>query len=966
MRRFSILLSIPLIAALGCEKNRTEVIVGLATDLAVPKDLKQLVLEVYSVPDSGYPIFGPIPVPVSNNNDVQYVLPATWGIYSQSGSADRFRVLLTAQNESGVTVVVRSAVMNLVPEQTLFLRLGLVSACQGMMDCCQGQADCALTCVEGTCVPEEIDSSRLPAYHVGFENEVACSGGTTFRNTATGAPLTTTGTSCPAGGSCLEGICLSPPVNDAGADRRPVGDAGAERPPATPTCTKSSDCAGNEPLTGVVAISQDGIDDEPCALLQDGTVKCTIDSATFPTGLTGAKSISGGTSDLCAVTTAGAVECLGDNQYGQLGNGTVTDASTTSQDTEYVTTPVTVSGVSGATAVSVGGNFACALVTGGAVKCWGYGQDGELGNGGATNSDVPVAVPELSGATSIATSDGSACVLLAGGVVQCWGFIAEQISDFTTSAPTSVTGISGATAIAVGSEFGCALKGGAVQCLGDNTFGQLGVGTTTGSNSTPVTVPGISGATAITAGYDFACALLTNATVQCWGDNTYGQLGTGVATATDAGAPLTAVPGLSGVTAIAAGAFSACALLTDGTMHCWGDINSVGAAPRVTTTGPGCAFGYCVDPCIASSNCPSGERCVYESTPVDGGVGNVGDVTAVACQAPEIAACTASGGCPTPLVCGPDKQCHNSCASANAGSDSPSTGCLPNQVCTTTTMLCADPSVDKSYNPSTNDFTASTGGKGGAGGGGGAGGRGGAGGAGGRGAAGTQTGAAGASTGGGTGAAAGQGGAGGAALTCIQGATYPPAGASITDFSDAMPTASGTSEYTFGSSEGDPGAILSFATGTLGTLSVAGGALTYTATVEAPTSTNMYPYNGFILYFAAPACVDASKYSGVSFTTDSLTGNCKTVFEFADSSHATSTTDPDRGTCTATMCYPSDITISSSVMAIPFNATPSNPGQPVASVDKAHLTGVQWEFQPVSTTSGSCTGSITIDNVSFY
>ena len=95
MRRFSIVASISLLAALGCQKNRTEVIVGLATDLAVPKDLNKLVLEVHSIPDSGYPIFGPVDVPVSNNNDVQYVLPATWGIYSRadrrtgSGSCSR-------------------------------------------------------------------------------------------------------------------------------------------------------------------------------------------------------------------------------------------------------------------------------------------------------------------------------------------------------------------------------------------------------------------------------------------------------------------------------------------------------------------------------------------------------------------------------------------------------------------------------------------------------------------------------------------------------------------------------------------------------------------------------------------------------------------------------------------------------------------------------------------------------------
>jgi hypothetical protein len=226
MRRLVIVASISLMTALGCQKDRTEVIVGLATDLAVPKDLSQLLLEVHSVPDSGYPIFGPIPVPVSNNNDVEYVLPATWGIYSQSGSADRFRVLLTAQNEAGDPVVVRSAVMNLVPQQTLFLRLGLVSACKSMTDCCQEQAGCGLTCIEGECVSEDIDSSRLPIYEPGMENAVSCTSGTTFRNTASGAPLPATGSSCPIGGTCLDGVCLTPPVGDGGADAAGPGGAG--------------------------------------------------------------------------------------------------------------------------------------------------------------------------------------------------------------------------------------------------------------------------------------------------------------------------------------------------------------------------------------------------------------------------------------------------------------------------------------------------------------------------------------------------------------------------------------------------------------------------------------------------------------------------------------------------------------------------------------------------------------------
>ena len=82
----------------------------------------------------------------------------------------------------------------------------------------------------------------------------------------------------------------------------------------------------------------------------------------------------------------------------------------------------------------------------------------------------------------------------------------------------------------------------------------------------------------ISAGYDFTCALLTGGTVECWGDSGYGELGNGATTGPDTcnapdGCSTTpvAVTGLSGVTAISAGFESACALLTGGTVECWGD-----------------------------------------------------------------------------------------------------------------------------------------------------------------------------------------------------------------------------------------------------------------------------------------------------------------------------------------------------------------------------------------------------------
>ena len=127
--------------------------------------------------------------------------------------------------------------------------------------------------------------------------------------------------------------------------------------------------------------------------------------------------------------------------------------------------------------------------------------------------------------------------------------------------------------------------------LGDNTSGEFGNGTTTGS-ATPVAVSALSGATAISIGEYSACALISGGTVECWGVNFNGQLGDGTTTGPQTcanGNPCSTTPitvsGLSGGTAISVGSVSACALLSGGTVECWGS-NQYGQLGRGTTSGP--------------------------------------------------------------------------------------------------------------------------------------------------------------------------------------------------------------------------------------------------------------------------------------------------------------------------------------------------------------------------------------------
>lgn len=311
------------------------------------------------------------------------------------------------------------------------------------------------------------------------------------------------------------------------------------------------------------------------ALTVGGAVTERAEAAQMPSARLGM-----GFDQTCVVTDVGGLKCWGNNSSGQLGDGTKTNRLT----------PVDVVGLNGGVAASISGlGSSCALLLAGAVKCWGQGYFGELGNGATTTQLTPVSVSGLSsGATQLTGGNLHACALTDSGGVKCWG--ANQfygsVGDGTLtnrSSPVDVVDLSSGVASISSLAFStCALMtDGAVKCWGSNYYGELGDGTTV-DRYTPVNVVGLgSDVSAISVGGEHVCILTTGGGVKCWGYNGYGQLGDG--TTTDEKMPVDVVGLGSGVTAIAAGAEHTCAMMSSGAVKCWGR-NEYGEVGDGTTT----------------------------------------------------------------------------------------------------------------------------------------------------------------------------------------------------------------------------------------------------------------------------------------------------------------------------------------------------------------------------------------------
>ncbi len=193
--------------------------------------------------------------------------------------------------------------------------------------------------------------------------------------------------------------------------------------------------------------------------------------------LSDARQVAAGGRHSCAIRSDDSVWCWGGNDRGQLG------VSGGDRDSPVQTD----GGALVAVEIELGGRHSCARLTDGSVRCWGSNTHGQLGNGGTQDRDTPVPVVGLGNVEKIWAGGRRTCARLADQTIWCWGetmYGAAGSGSIGSEPPTLIAEFGQTKRMLVSSYHTCLTDAlGALLCAGRNNTGQLGIGTTTDTQS---------------------------------------------------------------------------------------------------------------------------------------------------------------------------------------------------------------------------------------------------------------------------------------------------------------------------------------------------------------------------------------------------------------------------------------------------------------------------------------------------
>ena len=276
-----------------------------------------------------------------------------------------------------------------------------------------------------------------------------------------------------------------------------------------------------------------------CGLRESGAIECWGDNEYGQTDVPGGSfsAVSAGSRHTCALRASGAVECWGDNEYGQ------TDAPPAG--------PHNPRGTLAGPSASF--SHSCGVRGNGAIECWG-GKLAQWPYAGIHDA------PTGRVFTSVSANYGYACGLLNNGTIDCWGTFPDI--EFPAVPVEHVAPPEGSdfTAVSTGGMYNCGLReSGEIACWGWNVDGEF--------DDIPV-----GRFTAISIGAH-GCAIRENGEIACWGTNFVRQWNK------ETGAPEQVYGGQTDAppgrfSAVSTGGAHTCGLREDGSIECWGDNGS--------------------------------------------------------------------------------------------------------------------------------------------------------------------------------------------------------------------------------------------------------------------------------------------------------------------------------------------------------------------------------------------------------